>query len=77
MAFRNLKQPRLNFEYRPAPGFRHGPSGTLIGTGNYGYSYSSSASGTNSIFLHFSTHLLSLADQTYCTSGLQLRCLSE
>ncbi|WP_300829605.1 hypothetical protein [uncultured Rikenella sp.] len=65
----------------PAPGFRdagnNGRFGALAYVGHGGFSYSSSVSGSNGVYLHFYVTGLnpgSASDRGY---GLQLRCLSE
>ncbi|WP_294600986.1 hypothetical protein [uncultured Rikenella sp.] len=45
--------------------------------GNYGFSYSSSLSGSNGVYLSFGVTHLNPSYTTDRASGLQLRCLSE
>ncbi len=62
---------------RTAPGFRERANGVLSNVGTYGFSYSSSVSGSNGVYLDFNvTHLYSsfAYPRGY---GFQLRCLSE
>ena len=65
----------------PAPGFRdagnHGRLGAPVGSGNYGYNWSSSFSGTSGVFLNFGTQHLYTSFSDYRGHGHQLRCLSE
>ncbi|WP_299458435.1 hypothetical protein [uncultured Rikenella sp.] len=47
-------------DQHPAPGFRERANGELSYVGNYGFSYSSSVSGSNGMYLDFNvTHLYS------------------
>ncbi|WP_294601230.1 hypothetical protein [uncultured Rikenella sp.] len=48
-----------------------------MNVGNYGYSWSSAVSGSNGVFLHFSTQGLNPSHVSHRGYGLQLRCLSE
>ena len=61
----------------PAPGYRHRDTGMLNIVGGLGYSYSSSMSGTNGMFLDFGMKSLAPNNEYGRTSGLQMRCLSE
>ena len=65
----------------PAPGFRdagnNGRLGALTGVGHYGYSWSSSFSGTSGVFLYFYSQYLNPSHAGLRAGGLQLRCLSE
>ncbi len=62
---------------KTAPGCRYRGTGALNGVGNYGYSWASTVSGTNGMYLHFHVTYLNLSD-AYCrVCGFQLRCLSE
>ena len=66
---------------RPAPGFRDfgrtGYEGVARSIGHYGYSWSSTVSGSNGEYLDFYTQDLSPSYASYRGHGLQLRCLSE
>ncbi|WP_300646603.1 hypothetical protein [uncultured Rikenella sp.] len=61
----------------PAPGLRLYGEGALDLVGNYGFSYSSSVSGINGVYLDFYVTGLYPSDAYSRGYGLQLRCLSE
>ncbi|WP_297628192.1 hypothetical protein [uncultured Rikenella sp.] len=61
----------------PAPGYRHRDTGALGNVGNYGYSWSSTVSGTNGMDLGFSVTWLYPSYADLRAYGFQLRCLSE
>ncbi|WP_294600982.1 hypothetical protein [uncultured Rikenella sp.] len=65
----------------PAPGYRdYGCTdyeGVARLVGDYGYSWSSAASGTDGVFLSFGTQGLTPSSVLNRGLGLQLRCLSE
>ncbi|WP_299456961.1 hypothetical protein [uncultured Rikenella sp.] len=61
----------------PAPGHRYSLSGDPVNVGTYGFSYSSSVSGSNGVYLSFSVTYLHPSDAYHRCHGLQLRCLSE
>ncbi|WP_300681824.1 hypothetical protein [uncultured Rikenella sp.] len=61
----------------PAPGFRERANGGLSSVGNNGFSYSSSVSGSNGVYLHFGVTYLHPSSAYRRGYGLQLRCLSE
>ncbi|WP_294599848.1 hypothetical protein [uncultured Rikenella sp.] len=63
--------------FDPAPGFRTLSTGALSNVGNNGYSWSSTVSGTNGLFLYFDTPGLYTGYSGTRTYGFQLRCLSE
>ena len=64
--------------FRPvAPGYRYHTSGELVSGGRSGYSWSSSASGSNGMDLDFGAAWLNPHGAPYRTYGFQLRCLSE
>ncbi len=63
--------------FYPAPGLRAYQYGTLYHVGSYGYSWSSSESGTHARYLDFGTGGVSPQASTYRANGLQLRCLQE
>ena len=70
----------LCFEFlrsHPAPGFRSLASGGLSYVGNGGFSYSSSVSGSNGVYLDFYVTGLNPSYAYLRAYGLQLRCLSE
>ena len=60
-----------------APGYRYHTSGELVSGGRSGYSWSSSASGSNGMDLDFGAAWLNPHGAPYRTYGFQLRCLSE
>ena len=60
-----------------APGFRSLASGGLSYVGNGGFSYSSSVSGSNGVYLNFYVTYLYPSHAFSRAYGLQLRCLSE
>ena len=72
-----LKTASLYPKLRPAPGFRDHSSGALNNVGNYGFSWSSSFSGTGGMFLNFDAQSLTSSYVGHRAHGLQLRCLSE
>jgi hypothetical protein len=65
----------------PAPGFRDSGNnkgyGTWYSVGNYGFSWSSFASGSGAPFLHFTSAGLSPQSGGNRGHGLPLRCLQE
>ncbi len=61
----------------PAPGFRSNASGALSSVGTDGFSYSSSVSGSNGVYLAFTVAYLNPSNADSRAYGLQLRCLSE
>ena len=63
--------------YSLAPGYRYHTSGELVSGGRSGYSWSSSASGSNGMDLDFGAAWLNPHGAPYRTYGFQLRCLSE
>lgn len=58
-------------------GYRHRDTGVLTSVGERGYSWSSSVSGTNGLYLHFYATYLNPSSTTNRASGLQVRCLQE
>ncbi len=60
-----------------APGFRSLASGGLSYVGNGGFSYSSSVSGSNGVYLDFYVTGLNPSYAYLRAYGLQLRCLLE
>ena len=60
-----------------APGFREASRGTLIAVGYYGYSWSSTITGSGAHFLHFGYNGVYPQDGSSRAYGLQLRCLQE
>ena len=62
---------------RPAPGFRERANGGLNNVGNNGFSYSSSVSGSNGVYLNFNVTNLNPSNANSRAYGLQLRCLSD
>ena len=60
-----------------APGFRPRETGDLVNVGNYGFSYSSSVSGSNGVYLSFHVTHLNPSHADSRAYGFQLRCLSE
>ena len=64
--------------FRPvAPGYRYHTSGELVSGGRSGYSWSSSARGSNGMDLDFGAAWLNPHGAPYRTYGFQLRCLSH
>ncbi len=65
----------------PAPGFRdggiYGRLGALTHVGYGGYSWASTVSGTNGMYLNFFVTWLGPSSAYYRGHGLPLRCLSE
>ncbi|WP_299456714.1 hypothetical protein [uncultured Rikenella sp.] len=61
----------------PAPGHRDAGSGDPVGVGRNGFSYSSSVSSSNGMYLNFSVTHLYPSSANSRAYGLQLRCLSE
>ncbi|MCH5304892.1 MAG: DUF4906 domain-containing protein [Rikenella sp.] len=61
----------------PAPGNRYRGNGQLYYVGQSGYSWSSSASGTNAYYLHFSYSGVTPQNSAYRAYGRQVRCLQE
>ena len=63
----------------PAPGFRdagnNGKFGALVNVGNNGFSWSSSVSGSNGVYLNFNTTNLNPSNVNNRAHGLQVRCL--
>ena len=70
------KQPS-SAERHPAPGFRTSGSGTLYNVGNYGFGWSSFASGGNAYRLGFGDLGVYPQDRGYHAFGFPLRCLQE
>ncbi len=60
----------------PAPGYRERANGGLSNVGNNGFSYSSSVSGSNGVYLNFNVTNLNPSNANSRAYGLQLRCLS-
>lgn len=58
-----------------SPGYRNANSGALNAVGNYGYSLSSSVSGTNGMWLEFRPTLVDPGFTNNRANGLQVRCL--
>ncbi|WP_294599297.1 hypothetical protein [uncultured Rikenella sp.] len=67
----------LGINGNPAPGFRERANGELVSVGSNGFSYSSSVSGSNGVYLHFVVTYLNPSSAGYRAHGFQLRCLSE
>ncbi|WP_300853248.1 hypothetical protein [uncultured Rikenella sp.] len=61
----------------PAPGFRERANGGPGYVGSSGFSYSSSVSGSNGVYLNFSVTDLNPSRAHGRAYGLQLRCLSH
>ncbi|WP_294601074.1 hypothetical protein [uncultured Rikenella sp.] len=61
----------------PAPGYRDAISGDPVNVGNSGYSWISTVSDINSLYLRCLATGLNSSSTTYRTHGFQLRCLSE
>ncbi|WP_298081045.1 hypothetical protein [uncultured Rikenella sp.] len=61
----------------PALGYRTTSSGGPGGVGHSGFSYSSSVSGSNGVYLSFYTQHLNPSHADSRAYALQLRCLSE
>ncbi len=61
----------------PAPGYRERANGTLSAVGYHGFSYSSSVSRSNGVYLYFNVATLNPGFAYYRAYALQLRCLSE
>ena len=65
----------------PAPGFRDagnfGRLGDLVYVGHHGFSYSSSVSGSNGVYLGFDVTWLGPSSASSRAYGFQLRCLSH
>ena len=61
----------------PAPGYRYRDTGEPVGVGFHGFSYSSSVSGSNGVYLNFSVTDLNPSRAHGRAYGLQLRCLSH
>ncbi|WP_300728666.1 hypothetical protein [uncultured Rikenella sp.] len=72
VASRNKRGPS-----NTASGFRNSSSGALSNVGNDGFSYSSSVSGSNGVYLGFNVTYLNPSRANSRAYGLQLRCLSE
>ena len=68
------KQPS-SAEQHPAPGYRHPSYGTLYSVGVYGFSWSSTASGSNAHNLGFSYGGVGPQNSDGRAFGFQLRCL--
>ncbi len=60
----------------PAPGYRERANGGLSNVGNNGFSYSSSVSGSNGVYLNFHVTNFNPSNANSRAYGLQLRCLS-
>ena len=75
-----LTLPGSSTERHP-PGCRdagnEGRLGDLMYVGSYGYSWSSTASGTNGIYLYFCAAWIDSSFAYPRAYGFQLRCLSE
>ncbi len=67
----------INGDERPAPGYRYPNEGTLGAIGSNGYSWASTVSGTNGMYLNFGVAWLYPSRANYRAYGFQLRCLSE
>ncbi len=65
----------------PAPGFRdagnNGKNGDLMNVGNSGFSWSSSVSGSNGVYLNFNATNLNPSNTNNRAFGLQVRCLQH
>ncbi len=61
----------------PAPGYRASGSGMLWGVGYYGYSWSSTESGTRAPCLDFHCGGVYPQNNSYRAYGFPLRCLQE
>jgi len=61
----------------PAPGYRERANGGLGHVGNHGFSYSSSVSGSNGVYLNFYVTYLNPSNANSRAYGFPLRCLSE
>ncbi len=73
-----LRALRIGFEGKdPAPGLRGYEHGKVRYVGNYGYSWSSTVSGSNVRFLDFGPTWLMPQNSYYRAYGFQLRCLQE
>ena len=57
------------------PGLRHPYYGTLYNVGQNGYSYSSSVSGSNGLFLDFNNARVTPQNSNNRAYGFQVRCL--
>ncbi|WP_299457849.1 hypothetical protein [uncultured Rikenella sp.] len=64
-------------DQHPAPGHRGSGEGALWVVGNGGYSWSSTVSVTDGMYLHFLVTWLYPSSTACRANGLQLRCLSE
>jgi len=62
---------------RRAPGFRGYGEGALGSVSSNGYSWASTVSDINSMYLGFHVTWLNLSSTYYRAFGFQLRCLSE
>ena len=60
-----------------APGYRSRDTGALNGVGSNGYSWASTVSGTNGMYLGFDVTWLHPSNAGSRAYGFQLRCLSE
>lgn len=67
----------LSLPNHPAPGYRERASGALGGVGNYGYSWSSTVSGTYGMYLWFYSAGLYPSNTGGRACGFQVRCLQE
>ncbi|WP_300828805.1 hypothetical protein [uncultured Rikenella sp.] len=72
----------INGKEHTAPGFRNagnetGWEGITRRIGRDGFSYSSSVSGSNGVYLNFYVTNLNPSNSNYRAYGFQLRCLSE
>ncbi len=61
----------------PAPGYRGNGEGALWNVGSNGYSWSSSVSGTNGLYLHFDATNLYPSTTAHRGHGFQVRCLQH
>ena len=64
-------------EQHPAPGYRHPSYGTLYSVGVYGFSWSSTASGSNAHNLGFSYGGVGPQSYSNRAYGFPLRCIQE
>ncbi|WP_297830153.1 hypothetical protein [uncultured Rikenella sp.] len=62
---------------RPAPGNRGYGEGAFWGVGGNGYSWASTVSGTDGLYLSFGATWLTPNSASRRACGFQLRCLSE
>ena len=75
------KKPTFACRAAPAPGYRdagyYKGFGALRDVGDYGYSWSSTVSGSIVRFLDFNPTWLTPQNSNYRAYGFQLRCLQE